>query len=132
MRALTPTLRTLIVLSMAACATGGGEDGDSGPRFDPNTLTAAEMDNYLDRSVDQVIRQLRPRWLTTRGNVSLTTTDNRLPSVVLDGQPTTLDILETMRAEEVDILRYINAADATMRFGTGYPNGAILVTSRRR
>lgn len=120
----------LITFAVTACATGGGGDGTA--RRDPSVITVAELADFLDRPVYEAVSQLRPQWLTPRGNVSLTTSDNRLPSVILDGVPNRLDILESMRPEEVETLRLINAADATMRYGTGYPNGAILVTTRRR
>ncbi len=90
------------------------------------------MTELLDRSVYEVVQQLRPRWLTPRGNVSLTTSDNRLPSVIIDNQAFRLEFLETMQPDEVESLRFLNAADATFRWGTGYPNGAIQIETRRR
>ena len=38
--------------------------------------------------------------------------------------------LRSMDAAEIDELRFLGAADATTRFGTGYPAGAILVFLR--
>lgn len=130
MRKLKHPARLLMTLAAASCASSAG--GDGSVRRDPNVITAAELTDLLDRSVYEAISQLRPQWLTTRGNVSLTTSDNRLPSAIVDGQPNRLDFLESMRPDEVETLRFISAADATMRWGTGYPNGAIEVTTRRR
>jgi hypothetical protein len=53
--------------------------------------------------------------------------------VFLDGQRygdvSSLDAMEVTTIEEV---RYLTAAQAQSRFGTGYPQGVILVTSRTR
>jgi hypothetical protein len=37
-----------------------------------------------------------------------------------------------MEANTVEEIRYLTAAQAQARFGTGYPQGVILVTSRTR
>lgn len=120
----------LLTLAVAACASTAG--GDGSVRRNPGVITAAELVDFADRSVYEAVSQLRPQWLLTRGNVSLTTSDNRLPRVVMDGQQYRLDILETLSPDEVDTITFINAADATMRWGTGYPNGALQVLTRRR
>ena len=44
------------------------------------------------------------------------------------GGPSSLESVPTMSVREI---RYINAADATVRFGTGHMMGAILVTMKR-
>ena len=53
------------------------------------------------------------------------------PKVVVDEtQYREIDDLRSMVVSEIDELRFIGAADATTRFGTGYPAGAILVSLR--
>jgi hypothetical protein len=39
--------------------------------------------------------------------------------------------LSTIPANRVREIRYINAADATTRWGTGHASGVILVTTKR-
>jgi len=36
-----------------------------------------------------------------------------------------------VRAADIQEMRYLNAADATTRFGTNYVSGVILVTTKR-
>ena len=47
---------------------------------------------------------------------------------VKTGGPNSLEFVPTISVREI---RYISAADATIRFGTGHPMGAILVTTKR-
>lgn len=107
----------------AACASGGGSS--SGPRRDANRITNDELAEYTTFTVHDVIRRLRPRWLTSRGGGS--------PTVIMDGNrmggPSSLQRVSVADVEE---LRFLSASDATMRFGTNFPNGAIEVTSRAR
>ena len=122
MRTLKRPSQLLIVLVVAACASSGR----SGPRRDPNLITLAELNEVSDRAAYDAIERLRPRWLTVRGR------NSGLPSVIWDGRPYRLDILRNMPLEQVAELEYVSAIDATTLYGTGYPSGAILVTSRRR
>jgi hypothetical protein len=39
--------------------------------------------------------------------------------------------LDALRAADIQDMRYLNAADATTRFGTNYVSGVILVTTKR-
>ena len=122
MRILKRHSRLLIVLAIAACASSGR----SGLRRDPNLITLAELNGVSDRAAYDAIERLRPRWLTQRGR------NSGLPAVIWDGRPYRLDILRTMPLEQIGELEYISALDAATLYGTGYPSGAILVTSRRR
>ena len=74
----------------------------------------------------QAIRQLRGRWLTSRGRGT--------PRVHVDGgaRQGGVQELQNIRVSEVQEVEFMGAADATLRFGTGYEAGAILVTTRRR
>ena len=130
MRTLKHPSRLLITFAVAACASSGG--GEGGPRRSANLITAEELTDAFEQSVYQAIQRLRPRWLTARGNASFSSAENRLPSVIMDDVPYRLSILDNVRPEEVETLRYISASDATTRWGTGYPAGVIEVRTRRR
>jgi hypothetical protein len=51
------------------------------------------------------------------------------PGLIVDGIPQPFEVMEHMPATEIIHLEFLSATDATTRFGTGYPNGAILVTT---
>ncbi len=112
-------LLTLLALSLGACASTatGGEEATRGGA---NHIVQAELENLVQLNALQAIERLRPRWLRRRGS--------RQPTVVLAGAPgQNLDVLRTVRALDVREMRFMSAADATTRYGTGYDGGAIVV-----
>ena len=126
MRTLRHPSRLLITFAIAACASSGVGDGESGPRREANLITTEELTQVLDRSIYEAIQILRPQWLRRTGF------RNDLPSAVTDNQLFELTFLETMPSEMAESLRFITPTDATFRWGTGYPSGAIEVSTRQR
>jgi len=131
-----PTRRQIILTFVAAfgltamgagCASGGGEGGESGPRQDPNLLTAEDLVPYANLTCLEAVRQLRPRWLQGRGGT-------QAPIVVRDGNRMgrAESVLATIRATDVESLRYFSARDAVTRYGATVTGGAIEVITRRR
>ncbi len=117
----------LLLLAISACATSGGS---SGPRRDANLITAEELTEYGTFTARDVIRRLRPRWLQSRG---AGTGGPQTPQVILDGSRLGgLDRLNSIQVSDVTEMRYLSASDATMRFGTNFPGGAIEITTRAR
>ena len=113
-----------LMIGFAGCASGSG--GGGGSRSSSNRLVAADMANQQELDLYQAIRQLRGRWLTSRGRGT--------PRVHVDGgaRQGGAQELQNIRVSEVQEVEFMGAADATLRFGTGYEAGAILVTTRRR
>ncbi len=114
---------------LAACASGTG--GGGGPRRNPNIITLEELADHTTLSALDVVRRLRPRWLQGRG---AGTGGTNLPQLIVDGarMGNAQEGLRTLPVSDIQELRYLNASDATMRFGTNFPGGAIMVTSRAR
>lgn len=116
-----------LMIGLAGCASGSGSSGSSsGSSSGPNRLTAADLVNQQELDLYDAIRQLRGRWLTSRGRGT--------PRVVVDGSPrqSGIDELRSLRVSDVQEIEFLSASNATTRFGTGYDAGAILVTTRRR
>lgn len=117
-----------LMIGLAGCASGSGGSGSgsSGSGSGPNRLTAADLVNQQELDLYDAIRQLRGRWLTSRGRGT--------PRVVVDGSPrqSGIDELRSLRVSDVQEIEFLSASNATTRFGTGYDAGAILVTTRRR
>lgn len=111
-----------------ACASGGGGGAD---RPDADRISAAELEADQERDVLTLIQRLRPRWLQTRG--SDTFSGQVGAAVIIDGmqQPSGLGALRQIRAVEVESVEYMNARDATTRYGMNMAGGAILVTMKR-
>ncbi len=134
-----PATVALLIL-LAGCAGAGsgnrGSPGDHSRRFD--VIESAELASVRHLTALEAIRQLRPRWLRGRG-----------PSIGFDGstQPTAergeervrayvdgiardLKLLDMLETEDVASMRFLNASDATTRYGIGHTRGAILITTR--
>ncbi len=118
-----------LVTGLAGCASGGG--GGGGTRRDPNLLTAEELAEYTTLSAVDVVRRLRPRWLRGRGSG---TGGQNTPQLILDGarMGDAQSALRSIAVSDIQEMQYLNSSDATMRFGTNFPGGAIIVTSRSR
>ena len=117
----------LLTLALSSCASGGATGGQ---RRSPNAITTAELRQAEGLTAFQAIQQMRPRWLRGRG-VSSVFGGLILPKVVVDEtQYREIQDLRSMSVSAIAELRFLSAADATTRFGTGYPAGAILVSLR--
>lgn len=118
----------VLALTLAGCAGGGGGAGtaQTGGRRASNRIDAAELATVSELDLYAAVGRLRPPWLRpgTRGT---------LPQLILDGSPQSggVEMLRSMRAGDVTGLEFMNASDATTRYGTGYTGGAIIVTTKR-
>ena len=114
-------------LGLGACAGGAGGGASGGAiRRNPDRIDLPELATVAEVDVLTAVRRLRPVWLRTspRGD---------LPQVILDGNPLAggPEVLEDIRASDVARLEYMSPSDATTLYGTGYPAGAIIVTTKR-
>ncbi|MDP2957153.1 MAG: hypothetical protein Q8N53_12090 [Longimicrobiales bacterium] len=118
---------TLLVLSvgLTGCVSGGGQGPSTGVRVDPNHITESELEPLYQMTAFEAVQRLRPRWFQTRTGT--------FPTVHVDGSIRTggTEVLQSLRAADVQEMSYMNAADATTRFGTNYFSGLILVTTKR-
>ncbi len=121
------TLAWFVALVMlAGCATRGAE---SGPRRDRDVITAEEIEEINVATAFDVIRQLRPEYLRSRGQMSLRDSEPEYAVVYLNGvKYGGLEQLRTIRAMDIAEIRYIGASDATTRWGTGHFGGVIEIT----
>jgi hypothetical protein len=115
---------SLLVGVLAGCGGGSGA-GQSAPRGPSDRIITAELENVHELTAYEAVRRLRPRWLTTRTGSP--------PMVHIDGniQMGGVQSLQSLRAADIQEMSYMNAADATTRFGTNYVSGLILVTTKR-
>jgi hypothetical protein len=91
-------------------------------------ITQAEIEATDVSTALDLIRRLRPEYLRARGGGS----SIGPVAFYLDGvKQQSIDALATISKEIVREVRYLNATDATMRFGTDHTGGAVLVSTRR-
>lgn len=128
----------LLVPIVAAC--GGGGSGGATPqtaaapaRGNSNLIVEAEIAAAGVTNALEAVQRLRPAMLRGRASQGFSGTQSNSGIVVyVDGiQTGGVSTLANVTALNVKEIRFINAADATTRFGTGHPMGAILVVTRR-
>jgi hypothetical protein len=127
-----PMVRRILVLAMllsiAACASGGGERRTLQAR---NVITAAEVTESNANTAYEAIRQLRPHFLQSRGPTSIQDPGAGEPVVYVNGvRYGAPRVLESIRAMDVEEIRFLSASDATTRYGTGHAGGVIEVRTR--
>ncbi|HKJ02823.1 MAG TPA: hypothetical protein VJ997_10225 [Longimicrobiales bacterium] len=115
--------------ALGACASGGGGGGSA--RSSSGTLRGEELQTEAVTDLFSVIQRRRPQWLTNRAPA--TARGRQEIAVIIDGirQQGTVEILRSMRATDVESVSYMNARDATTRYGTDMTAGAILVSTKR-
>jgi hypothetical protein len=123
-RILYAGLAGIISASCALSSTPAGSSRSS------HRLGAEEISSVSYSTAYEAVQMLRPRWLLSRGLASLADPNPSYPVVIVDNvQRGELDLLRSIRAEVVAEIRYVNARDATTRYGTGFVGGAIEVTT---
>lgn len=119
-------LVALVVLG-SSCASRSGAPA---PRIDRNTISEAEILAAGSSDAYAIVQSLRPQWLQIRGPSTITLTES--VKVYLDGSllggP---DYLRQINALTISSIRYLDALEATQRWGLDHGHGAIVVISRR-
>lgn len=95
-------------------------------------LLADEIDAIGARTVFEAVSRLRPTWLRgRRGRISMQDPTAGEVVVYLDGlRYGGQRSLSSIRAEAVLEMTFLDASNATTRFGTGHGGGAILIRTR--
>lgn len=118
----------VLCVVVSACASGSG--GGTGAGRSSSEITRAELAELSTFSAFDVVRRLRPQWLRSRGTANFDG-DQMLPIVFVDrSRRGELRELELINADDIERIRYLTSREATMRYGTGYPGGIIMVISR--
>jgi hypothetical protein len=119
-------LRLALAASLAACATGRVAPLEQ----DRDFITSAELAHSNAASMHEAIRHLRPHFLRTRGPSSVLNPSLMEPAVIVDQTFLGgIQALTDIQLKEVQAVRYLPAWDATTRYGSGYANGVIEVTT---
>jgi hypothetical protein len=130
----------MLLVAAMACASGGAsseatEGGTAtGTARNADVISAAEL---ADPSVAtgnalEAVQRLRPRFLMTRGAMSVKNTTAGSTHVSIDGGPLlTVDALSRLRPSQLLEIRYLSASDAAQRFGTAAGSGGVILAKSR-
>jgi hypothetical protein len=123
-------LLPLVLLLLSAC---------SSPRLvpsrgpDPQLITEEEVVASLATTAYELIRSLRPNFLSYRGETSFDRRTSRpYPNVYVDDQVFgTISILQSIPASDISSVRLYRSAEAVTKYGTGNAGGVIAISTRR-
>jgi hypothetical protein len=97
----------------------------------PDVISMQEIEASTDaHDAYELVKRLRPLWLTMRGVGSINLPVAELAVYVNGVRMGGPDALRDIPRTDIAEMRFLRGTDATQRFGTGHENGAILVTSR--
>lgn len=116
--------RLLLLLTLVAC----GATGPARRSASSDILARAEIEASRATNAYELLQQLRPQFLRNRGAQSVKDPRAGYAVVYINDMPHgDLEILRSVSVTEIDEIRYISAADATTRWGTGHTGGVIQV-----
>jgi hypothetical protein len=130
----TPRLRhaalvaLALSLALAACAGSGARGGPTGAS---DVLTTQDLEPWANQDLFTIVQRMRPAWMQNRA--PFTGMGRATIAIIVNGQRQdgTLELLRDFKGTDVDEVRYLNARDATTRFGTDMTAGAILISTKR-
>jgi hypothetical protein len=132
-----PALLPTLLLSLAcAGATGTPSSGTSTQmtRGSANVINSAEIEAAPQdaQTAYDIVARLRPMMMRPRNQTAgASNGEFGVMVFVEDVRLGEVDQLRTVMRATIQEIRYINATDATTRWGTGYSNGVILVRLKR-
>ena len=100
---------------------------------DPLLITEEEVLASLATTAYELIRSLRPTFLSYRGETSFDRKTSRpYPNVYVDDQVFgTITILQSIPAADVGTVRLYRSSEAFTKFGTGNAGGVIAIVTRK-
>jgi hypothetical protein len=96
-------------------------------------ISRDEIDALTAGNAHEVIQQLRPNFLSYRGETSLNKSQSSpYPTVYLDGMPFgTIGTLRTIPAMQIASIRLYRSWEAATEFGMGNMGGVLEIKTRR-
>ena len=125
---LVAALAIFTVASITACSMSSGSSSSS----NRNRITGEQLATTNSSTVYEALEMLRPRWLNSRGPVSMTDSEEARANVYMNGTRVgDLEYLREVYVMDVEALRYWPPGEAGARFGMGNPRGVIEIIPRR-
>jgi hypothetical protein len=114
---------------LASCRT---HPADAPAPVSSNLLTAADLVDAPDASAYAAVERLRPFFLQSRGRTSILLPNGMGPAVWVDGTLMGgVEVLQSLRPDDIASIRRVEAWDAATTYGPDFPDGVLIVTTRR-
>jgi hypothetical protein len=132
-----------LIICLSECASGGSTASTASTatapagRPNPDVITAAEMAKSTGQNAYEIIKELRPRFLQSRGatapGAGAYSRQPLDPVVYFDERRLgSFDELSQIVVSQISEIRHFNSSEATARWGTGHSAGAILILSKKK
>ncbi len=135
MRKLMSALVLGVAVTLTGCASaqGGGSTAQrTASNRNSSLITQAQIDESPSSTAYDIVQRLHPQWLMGRGQSSFgngaTTTE--VAVYVGSSRMGGPDELRNFIGSQLASIQFLNATQATLRFGAGHVNGAIILTQR--
>ena len=122
-----------LVLYAVASGCGTGPGPTTGLFRDRTILSGEEIETARTAgwTAWDLLAKLRPEYLRSRGPSSLRSLEPVTAVVyVVEMRFGELESLRTLSVDQISRVQYLNASDATTRFGTDHLGGAILIFTK--
>lgn len=120
--------RLLLAVWLVTGCAAGRQSAGSAP-VDRNVITQQEIDQSQSITAYDMVRALRPRWLSERGVTSFRSA-NPIMLYVNENRVGTVERLRDYAPRDLREARFLDATQATQRFGTGHRSGAVMLYLR--
>ena len=123
-------LLALIASSIAACASGGSAARPADSRAD--LITAEEIRRGQWPSVYEMIKNLRPRWLQSRGPDTILGTPGEVQAHLDDARLGGVGALRDIPVSGIEYVQFIDPTTSAARWGLNHGHGTVYVSTRPR
>ena len=136
---LRPSLAVLLFSLCLPVATEAQDTASTTPtpdkriRRDPAIITQEEItaEGGDARNLLEVVQRLRPFWINpTRGRSSINLGTSEPVVYINNARQGSPSVLQQYSAAGIREIRHLRGTEASMRFGSGHENGAILLIMR--
>ena len=133
---MRPLLLASIVIALllvpAACATSPAAGGAADRTGSRDWIMRDEMEKGNWANAFEVVRNLRPQWLRVRGRDTIMGQPGGVQVVLDDVRLGETDVLRTLPVGGITYFQWLDGITASQRWGTGFGNGAIFISTRPR
>lgn len=124
------TVIGLLAGMMIACSAGTTPRKAAATRGSPNFITREMIENSDHRNAYDLVRALRPNWLSRRGAHSITQPQGDVMVYYGSSRIGGTEALGTIDLQAIEYIEFLSASNATQRYGTNHTHGAIQITPR--
>lgn len=128
-------LLALVASSGVACASRQPADAagaSAAPATRRDVLDREEISRGQWANAYEAIRGLRPQWLRVRGRDTINGDPGTVQILLDDVRLGGMESLRTLPVSGIAYIQFLDGITASQRWGTGYGNGAIFISTRPR